>query len=167
MVFVILLMLASGVAVASSSTVRVKIMKMLQEITPEYTRITFVEDEEFSMEVPAQWTGEYYPFVLPDGCQVQSMDSNALFSAVGFSRSNKKEWEISYREYGSANAVQIDTEDAVTGNMQLHNKHITFVLKNDVSCAYWNDEHRLCLLYAKGYSMDELIAMAAGVKKLK
>lgn len=166
-VIIVMLGLVSGVAVASSSTVRVKIMKMLQDVTPEYTRITFVEDEDLSIDVPAQWSGEYYPFVLPDGCQLQSLDGDTVFSVAEFARSNVKVWEVSYREYNSANAVQIDTEDAVIGSIQLQDKLITFVLKDNLSCAYWDDDHRLCLLYVRGYSMDEFIAIAAGVKKLK
>lgn len=65
--WIAVLAIGGGIAMAASPTVRVYLVKLLMETTPQYTRLQLVEDVENYVDVPAEWQGTYYPTLIPPG----------------------------------------------------------------------------------------------------
>ncbi len=64
---ILILFLTFGTALAVSPALRVQVMRLMYQVTPEYTEVHFAPDEGASFEVPAEWMGLYYPAFIPEG----------------------------------------------------------------------------------------------------
>lgn len=64
---VLLIVFAFSSAMAVSSDLRVYIMKLLYQVTPQYTEFRYVPDESIDLKVPGEWGGNYFPSYIPNG----------------------------------------------------------------------------------------------------
>lgn len=162
----LIITLAGSIAVASSATLRIHLMRLLQEATPEYTRITLVEDEGY-IDLPLEWNGDFYPALLPEGSILKYCISNDTFSRVDFGSTNSSTWDISYREYGKNYAVQLDTEDAILGKIQLRDKEVSLIIKEDTITCYWDDGTQIYVLHTNNFSVEDTISIAEGIRRIR
>ena len=165
-VWIAVLALAGGIAIAASPTVRVYLTKLLVEVTPQYTSLTLTEDTDNYVNVPAEWQGEYYPSIIPEGLEIGQLDSDAIESIVTYVSPESQAWQIIYEEMtdGSAN---IDTEDAVITQVKVLGYDAAMSTKDDVISIYWFNGNKLFFLDIRGYSEEEALTIANGLKKIQ
>lgn len=165
-VWIAVFVLAGGVAVAASPMVRVYLTKLLVEVTPQYTSLTMIEDTDHYVDVPAEWQGEYYPSIIPEGLVINQLDSDEIESSVTYVFPGSQLWQIIYEEMKSGGA-NVDTEDAVITQVKVLGYDGTMSTKGDVVSIYWFDGNTLFFLDVRGHSEEEALTIANSLKKVK
>ena len=112
-VLIAVITIAGGIAIATSHTIRVQVMKLLIHIDEQCTELRFVEDTEASFEIPTEWKGEYYPSYIPEGLTVNTVYPWLGDSSVEFINKETGNLQIAYSEYNTSTETNIDTEDTV------------------------------------------------------
>lgn len=156
--------LAGGAAVAASQTVRVYLTKLLIETTAEYTSLQVVEDGEVYIDVPAEWNGEYFPSVVPEGLVLRDVDTH--WTTVTYTFPENSVVQFQYSETTDA-TVNIDSEDAVIKPVQIWGCEGTMIIKEDRIHTYWFDGKTLFELFVRGHSEEEAITYIDGLQKIK
>lgn len=165
-VWIAVLALAGGVAIAASSTVRVYLTKLLVEVTPQYTSLTMAKDTDHYVDVPAEWQGEYYPSIIPEGLVIGQLDSDETESSVTYVFPGEALWQIVYEEMKGGGA-NVDIEGAVITPVKVLGYDGTMSTKGEIVSIYWFDGNKLFFLDVRGHSEDEALAMANSLKKIK
>lgn len=165
-VWIAVFALAGGVAIASSSTVRVYLTKLFVEVTPQYTSLTMDKDPDHYIDVPAEWQGEYYLSIIPDELVIGQLDSDEIESSVTYVFPGETLWQIAYEEMKNGSA-SVDTEDAVITQVKVLGYDGTMSTKGDVVSIYWFDGNKLYFLDVRGHSEEEALTMANSLKKVK
>lgn len=158
--------LAGGVAIATSETVRVSLMKLLVEKTPEYTSLQIVKDAAAYIDVPADWGGQYYPSIIPDGLVIHDIESvpNAWHMVTyTFAGSSVSQFEYEEALNGTTN---LDSENAEITKVDVLGYEGTMISKNDGVTIYWFDGRTLFSIYVRGHSEEEALTYANSLKKL-
>ncbi len=163
-VWIVMAVLVGGTAVAVSPTIRVNLMKLLVEITKEYTSLQIVKDDEAYIDIPAEWNGEYYPSIVPDGLIVRNVDTD--WNRVTYTFPDSFLLQFAYSETTDA-TVNIDSEDAVIKNVSIWGHEGTMVIKEDKIHIYWFDGKTLFELFVRGHSEEEVMIYVDGLRKIK
>ena len=165
-VLIVCLALAGGIALAASPYVRTQIMRLLANVTPEYTELDFSVEKE--MNIPSDWQGIYYPGVVPEKSHVSFLESNEVFSRVTYSiEASQNGWILSFSEYDDEVYTRIDTEDADQINSIINGKEVSITEKDGLITVYWNDGQRLLVLQTQNSSMPETITYVSNVIMVK
>ena len=165
-VLIVCLALAGGIALASSSYVRIQVMRLLSNVTPEYTELSFSVERE--MNIPAEWQGMYYPGVIPEKSHVSSLESDEFSSRVTYStESSHDEWILSFAEYDEPVNIRIDTEDSNYINSIINGYEVSITEKDGLISLYWNDGQRLLVLHTRNKSLSETITYASNILMVK
>lgn len=165
-VLIVCLALAGGIALATSSYVRIQVMRLLANVTPEYTELSFSVEKE--MNIPAEWQGMYYPSVVPENTQISFLESNKYFSYVYYSREmTSDEWLLLFSEYYDDGNVRIDTENSSQISSIINGHEISIIEKDGIITAYWNDGQRLLVLQTQNSSLSETITYVSNVITVK
>lgn len=165
-VLIVCLALAGGIALSASSYVRTQVMRLLADVTPEYTELNFSVEKE--MNIPSDWQGIYYPGVVPEKSHVSFLESNEVFSRVTYSiEASQNGWILSFSEYDDEVYTRIDTEDAGQINSIINGKEVSITEKDGLITMYWNDGQRLLVLQTQNSSMPETITYVSNVIMVK
>lgn len=165
-VLIVCLALAGGIALATSSYVRIQVMRLLANVTPEYTELSFSVERE--MNIPAEWQGMYYPSVVPENSHVSFLESNEYFSYVYYSREmSSNEWLLLFTEYYDDENVRIDTENSSQISTIISGHEISIIEKDELITVYWSDGQRLLVLQTQNCSLSETITYASNVIMVK
>ncbi len=165
-VLIVCLALAGGIALAASPYVRTQIMRLLANVTPEYTELSFSVERE--MNIPAEWQGMYYPSVVPENSYVSFWESNEIFSRVTYSTdSSKNEWILSFAEYEEPVNMRIDTEGSNHINSIINGYEVSITENKGLISLYWNDGQRLFILQTQNSSLSEAITYASNILMVK
>lgn len=163
---IVCLALAGGIALAASPYVRTQIMRLLANVTPEYTELDFSVEKE--MNIPSDWQGTYYPGVVPEKSHISFLESNEVFSRVTYSiEASQNGWILSFSEYDDEVYTRIDTEDAGQINSIINGKEVSITEKDGLITMYWNDGQRLLVLQTQNSSMPETITYVSNVIMVK
>ncbi len=100
------------VAIATSQTVRIKVMQLLYTIEKEYTAISLVENPDAAFDIPEQWQGAYFPSFIPQGFTMAQIESNELSSHAVWLNDDETQ-KITFSIMGEGAVTHIDTENAV------------------------------------------------------
>lgn len=166
-IWIAVIVIGGGIAIAASSTVRVYFMKLLIETTPEYTRLQLVEDNESYLDVPEEWQGEYYPSLIPEGLVLSDIFSvGTLDNSVVYSFPNSAMWQFEFSESEDV-TINIDTEGAEISQVMVCGYEGTMVCKENRICIYWFDGTRLFMIDVRDHSAKEALSYANSVKKIK
>ena len=129
---------------AVSSEVRIMVMKLLYKVTPQYTEISLVPDEEASFGVPSGWKGEYYPSFIPDdytfsGIQETSFTRDAIYLASNgrFLRFTENEGTVE---------ISVDTEGYHTQDIVLNGNAALLAEKDDKCKVIWQQSAKILTL---------------------
>lgn len=166
-ILIAVITIAGGVAIATSHTIRVQMMKMLVQMEEQYTSLSLVEDTEASFEIPAEWTGEYYPSYIPE-----SFEGNVVISFPGnhmveFFTGESAMIRIIFSEYGDSTMANIDTENATVKAITIGNDSGFVALKDSHIYIYWDNGRSFFILQTNGITEDEAIRIAQGVMLVK
>lgn len=165
-VLIVCLALAGGIALAASPYVRTQIMRLLANVTPEYTELDFSVEKE--MNIPSDWQGAYYPGVIPENAHVCFLDSDEAISCVNYSfEASPDNWILSFAEYDDEIYTRIDTEDGDQINSIINGKEVSITEKDGLITVYWNDGQRLLVLQTQNSSMSETITYVSNVIMVK
>lgn len=165
-VCIAVLALAGGVAIAASSTIRIYLTKLCVEVTPEYTSLTMIKDTDSYVDVPAEWQGEYYPSIIPEGLVIGQMDSDETDSSVTYVFPGTKLWQFAFEEMKDGGA-NIDTEDAVITPVKVCGFDGTMVSKREIVSIYWFNGNKLFFLDVRGHTEEEVLRYANSIQKIK
>ena len=166
-ILIAVITVGGGVAIATSHTIRVQVMKMLVQMEEQYTSLNLVEDTEASFEIPTEWTGEYYPSYIPEGFEgnvVISFPGNHL---VEFFNSMSETMRIIFSEYGDSTMANIDTENATIQAIAIGNDSGFMAIKDSHIYIYWDNGRSFFVLQTNGINDDEAIRIVQSVIRVK
>lgn len=165
-IFIAVIALAGSVAVATSHTVRVHVMKLLYEMEEEYTTIKMVEDEEASFDVPAEWQGTSYMSYVPENYSIHTLFSNEDYSVVDYCDTISGNVVLSFSEFNVAMESNADTENGAVREISINGYNGLLFEKNSVRSIFWCDDNKYFYLTSTSISVDELILIANQVKRI-
>ena len=161
-VLIVCLALAGGIALATSPYVRTQIMRLLANVTPEYTELSFSVERE--MNIPAEWQGMYYPSVVPENSHVSFLESDEISSCVTYStEASHDEWILSFIEYDEPVNIRMDTEDSDHKSSIVNGYEVSITEKDGLISLYWNDGQRMLVLHTRNISLTETITYASNI----
>lgn len=153
-----------GTAMAISSEVRVTVMKLLYKITPQYTEIQLIPDETASFNVPADWTGEYYPSYVPDDYEFHSIQVMESIRTACYTSGEDK--ALIFHENDEDVKSNIDTEGYEVKTIELNGQTALLAVKEGRSVVIWQAEKKF--LYLTIPENEEIaLKVAKGVKRIK
>ncbi|MBR2923725.1 MAG: DUF4367 domain-containing protein [Clostridia bacterium] len=165
-VFFAVIALAGSVAIATSHTVRVHVMKLLYEMEEEYTTIKMVEDEEASFDVPAEWQGTSYMSYVPESYSVCNILSHGNNHIVEYSDNVTGEVVLAFAEHGKNIETNVDTEDATSQIISINGYNGLLFSKGATHSVFWSDESQYYYLTLSNATVYELISIANSVKRI-
>ena len=165
-VLIVVISVAGGIALASSSAIRVRVMQLLMNVEKEYTSFELVEDIDASFDVPVEWGGEYYPSFIPD-----DLDDLDIFNGFDHHSADiftaDRTRNLYYVEFGEGTSMNLDTENATTSTISI-NGHIGWIsVKNDWINIYWANERRFFLVSTKNIDEETTMRIANRVVRVK
>lgn len=166
-VFIAVIAVAGSVAIATSHTVRVHVMKLLYEMEEEYTTIKMVEDEEASFDVPAEWQGTSYMSYIPEGYAIHNVFSYGTNNIVEYYDIVSGNLVLQFSELGSNIESNADTEDTITQQVRINGYSGVLFSKGTMHSVFWCDTNKYFYLSLSNSTVDELLSIANSVKRIK
>lgn len=161
------LLVAGGVAVASNSTVRIYLMKLLVESTPKSTCLRIEKDRRHYIDIPSEWQGEYYPTILPKNLVIEDIYSlGTNENRVTYSSPDSGIWQLKFAE-STDGTMEIDTEDAEISEVMVCGLEGSMISKENSICIYWFDGTRLFVMDVRGFSEREALRFANSVRRIR
>ncbi len=153
---VLLLMLVSvGSAFAAVRMVQIGLLKLDVQTYQERTSYALQPSGE-TLEVPAEWTGDFYPAYIPKGFALYDCMSREAEYRTG----NSETLTFSENAYGAR--VSLDTENAAVSTVQVNGAEATLIEKNGWVAVVWTANNRLFVVDMDG-SAEEALKVANSV----
>ena len=155
---IILLAIATPVAIASISPFREYVLRMLINVEDDHIEIELTKSDRD--DVPEGWLGEYYPRYIPDGYQYMSMltfSPTALFCDSSGNLLYFDELDESYQ-------LNIDSEDAKIYFVTIRDTTALVSEENGEIRMVWKDGNHMLFIGGK-LSLEEATRMANSVSK--
>lgn len=148
------------IATATSTTVRARVMEFLTEINSSYMDIRFV-DTGLGVEVPEEWTENYYPSHIPDDYVLQFAHSVAGNSEAEYVNARDEILRIGVY---STMATVINTEKAKITHTTLHGA-AAIILEQPFSEVdiIWANGDRYFIISSDDYETTLAVAESVGV----
>jgi hypothetical protein len=163
----LVLFIGLSVAIASVQSVRVRVLEILINIEDEYTELSLQENPGSSFDVPAEWSGSFYPSKIPEGftiSQIEGMFGNAFVSYVP---DDDKSNRITFLEQGEDTYANLDTEDAVLSSTMVKGSPALFVVKGKTVSVAWATDNLYFVLICQGLQEKDVLAIANSVVRIK
>lgn len=162
-VVVLILNIGLATAVATSGSVRAKVIHFLMEMNDSHMSIGFTESEE-KIIVPKEWEGRYYPTYIPQGYLIQRCISGAGANMVEYSDAKGNTIVI---KVNCAHAFgRINTENAEIDFIQLNGVEATVLRQpfGDV-CIIWSLGD--CYFDVTGDDYETTLAVAQSIEVIQ
>ncbi|HPJ03488.1 MAG TPA: DUF4367 domain-containing protein [Candidatus Limiplasma sp.] len=166
-ILIAVITVVGGVAIATSHTIRVQVMKMLVQIEEQYTSLSLVEDADASFEIPAEWNGEYYPSYIPAGFEGNVVISFPGNHMVEFNDNENNAIKIVFSEYGDSTMANIDTENATIEAITIGNDSGFIAIKDSHIYIYWDNGRLFFVLQTNGIDEEVAVRIAQSVMRVK
>lgn len=156
--------LGLGTAMAFSPALRVTVMRLLYRVTPQYTEISLVQDEGASFDVPADWSGNYFPAYIPPEYTFYSVSGTKSIRAAIY----VGEGDHILRFYENDEGVEgnIDTENYELSNIEIRGLPVLLATKAGKSRVVWSEGNRLFVIMITE-DADTAIRIAQSVTIIK
>ena len=158
---------AGSVAIATSHTIRVQMMKLLVNIEEEYTELKLQEDPTASFDIPAEWGGENYPSFLSDSLVAGMVFSYPDSNSVELIDQKTGAVMGQFSEYGAATEANIDTEDAIQEPVMIGLSQGCLVKKGNRLSLYWDNGRKYFVLMISDQDEATVVRMAESVVRIK
>lgn len=146
------------VAVATSGSVRAKVIRFLMEMNDSYMSIGFTENEE--VIIPKEWQGRYYPTYIPQGYFIQRCISRAGTNMVEYG--NPEGNTITIEVCDTNSFGRINTKNAEIDSIQLHAVEATVLRQpSGEVCIIWSLGDRYFSVI--GHDYDVVLAVAESI----
>lgn len=160
--------LTGGVALASSPTLRVHVLKLLLETTAhEYSTLTAIEDEAASFQIPADWQGNHYPAYVPNGLEIRYIDSESPYHSVDFVHPETDKRVLTFLETALETTMNLDTEDALVDAISINGYEGYIIEKGERLRIVWTAEDAILHVITIGMEKEEAIRIAEQVIRIK
>ncbi len=156
---VLLVMINVGSAMAAVHMIQIGLLKLDVRTYPERTSYGLVPSED-RMDVPQEWTGDFYPAYIPEGFEFY----RCYNCMVSYLSPNGKMLSFSEETYGSR--TSLDTEDANISSLLINGAEATLIEKDDWTAVVWSANNRLFIVDLDG-GKDETLRVAASVILIK
>lgn len=166
-IVIVVISLAGGVAIATSHTVRVRVMQMLVNIEEQFTEIKLVEDEAALFDVPAEWGGDNYLSYIPDGLELLKVGGSGETHYAEYIDKHTKAIVLRFQEFSESAEGNIDTENALISKVIINGQNGYMAEKNAMMNVFWSDGYRYFLLSSNGMGREKTIEIAIGIKAIK
>lgn len=154
--------LTIATALATSETVRANVIRFIANITPQYTELGLVTDDDASFDVPANWRGDYYLSYVPDGFEFDAVNED--FDEVYYR--NAAQALLTFSENNEDTRMNIDTEGAEISWTSVHGNRAMVATKRGNTFVTWAECDKF--LIVDGYCEPEIIVMIAeNVRRIK
>ena len=160
-----IMVLGVGIAAASNTSVRLYLARLIVDVTPEYTVLQIKNSEE-AFSIPDEWTGKYYPSVIPEGLIIGKVYDGVNDHCVVFCKPDSSRVIFSFEEAVNS-TVNIDTEDAYCQTVIVNGHSAESVTKNDHITIYWMEDERIMIIYVRDSSAEKAIEYANGVRRIQ
>lgn len=158
---------AGTVAIASSRTVRIRVMQLLYAVEEEYTTVTLQENEAAAFEVPADWEGSYFPTFIPDDLTLTSVFSDEEISIADWSDATGRA-RLHFTEASETINANVDTEDAVVDDFESGEKVEGRIITKDGSTTImWRTFDRYYSVFVCDIDQETAIKIVEGLQRLK
>lgn len=164
---VLLLAIATPIAVANVASIRSQVMQLLISIDQArgsaYIQLTG-SGERF--DVPAEWAGEYYLSYIPEGMQLSEVDSLGGLCEVRYTSDAGQ--RLFFSESTSYATSSIGIEHATISYETLNDQTVWIAQSEefDVIHVVWSHDEQWFILRSNGLDREETLRVAEGVKKI-
>ena len=125
---ILLALLGSTIAIASSKTIRASVIEFLIRTTPEYTAVGFYQTGD-SIDIPENWGADYYPLYIPDGFSVDKVSTGQWTSEVLYINGNGDGINVLFGSI--ATQSRFDSEDAEIVHIEINGVDSLLILKDN------------------------------------
>lgn len=169
---ILLLAMATPIALANSATFRSKVLQLIMELDEEKGEAYFslVQDEDASFDVPEGWRGNYFPSYIPDGFTIYDWDPD--FAAAFIEYRNESANQLFFSEYSNGAGVVTGTDNAemkeidINGNPAYLIDGIASDGKTHTVNIFWQNETNWFGVVTYGLSTDEALQVARSVRRI-
>lgn len=165
-VFIAVLSVTGGIALAASSTVRIYVKRLLTVPGDEYTEIRLEEDVNASFDIPSEWGGENYPAYVPEGFALGKVNSYPGMNSVSFADSQTGNQVMTFAEYGEDIEGNIDTENATVDAVMIHNNPGFLAHKESTHILYWSNGRVYFTLTVENQEESTVLHIAKSVVRV-
>lgn len=165
-VIIAVMALAGGMALATSKTVRVQVMRLLVNIEEDYTELSLIEDEEALFDVPAEWQGSSFPSYIPEGMQMEQILSMPDYHLVEYRLATTGQICIRFSEAGEGASTNIDSEDANVTTVMIRGEMGYMAQEDGNVRIFWSDGQFYYILIMQNATSDEALRVAESVRKI-
>ena len=162
---VLILGITAPIAIANVPALRAKVVQMLISIDSEHGQadLRFITEPEF--HYPTQWRGSFFPSVIPEGFQLQSVDSLPNFFEAIYT--NEAGAELYFAEMTADAEITAGTGDGILTYDEVNGNRAFITQSTTTSYVriIWSGQDRWFLLDSTALSVDELLTIARSVKK--
>ena len=158
-VIVLLVMVSVGSAMATVHMVQIGLLKLDVQTYPERASYSLVPSE-VTMNVPQEWTGDFYPAYIPEGFEFERCYS---LDAIYYDRNG---CSLSFSEGTYGSRTNLDTENANLSSVFINGAEATLIEKEGWVAVVWSANNRLFIIEMDG-TKDEALRVAASVILIK
>lgn len=167
---ILVVALATPVALASSVTFRAKVMQLLMELDSEKGEAYFslTEDESARFLVPEGWKGSFFPSYLPDGYYIYDFDP--FFTSILYR--NTQDFQFYFDEYDDSTGMTSGIENATVSTVTI-NGHTGYLIDGTASdgithavTIIWQNDKKWFSIAGYGISTNEALMIATSVKEI-
>lgn len=166
----LILFIATPVALASSSDLRARVMQLLIGIDQNQgvTNFHFVEKQDESLIIPDEWTGEYFPSIIPDGMTLSRCSE--LIHLIEYRDEAGR--LVGFSEYDEFTSLSAGIENATIYDADVHGS-LAHVIEGDSvdGCSHhvtvvWANDSKWFSVGTIGFDAEETLEIARSVKKI-
>ena len=158
-VIALLVMVSVCSAMATVHMVQIGLLKLDVQTYPERTSYSLVPSEG-TMNVPQEWTGDFYPAYIPEGFEFdRCYSSNAIYY-------DNDDCSLSFSEETYGSRTNLDTENANLSSVFINGAEATLIEKEGWVAVVWSANNRLFIIEMDG-TKDEALRVAASVILIK
>ena len=158
-VIALLVMVGVGSAMATVHMVQIGLLKLDIQTYPERTSYSLVPSEG-TMNVPQEWTGDFYPAYIPEGFEFdRCYSSNVIYY-------DNDDGSLSFSEETYGSRTSLDTENANLSSVLINGAEATLIEKDGWAAVVWSANNRLFIVDIDG-GKDDVLRVAASVILIK
>ncbi len=159
--------LTVSIALATSHTIRVRVIQMLINIEEQYTEIELVEDEKASFDIPAEWNGNYYLTQVPTNLEIVNIQTMDQSSLVEYADSETKMIVLRFQEFDESSKINVDTEDSILSKVVINDQEGHMSIKGTTTQLFWTNGYKCFVLTSKNMSQEEVLIIAESIHFIK
>lgn len=172
----LILLLSFGTALATSADLRSGLIRLLYQITPKYTRVSFspIPQEEgvsgsptppqSNLSVPSEWKGLYYPSYIPEGYSFSEIGkTEGMFISVYISKDNLL---LRFQELPLETEMNINSENYIVEEVDINGVSGLLSWKDEQAILVWPSADKFLMLDSSE-GKDKTLDIARSVIRIK